>query len=94
MLKRWNMALIILAYSLMLNGTFITRAGVVASVHTFAQSAIGPLFLAFITIMFIFSLYLFVNRWDELKSDNELDSLLSRESFFLLNNLISSDWLL
>jgi cytochrome c-type biogenesis protein CcmF len=88
MLKRWNMALIILAYSLMLNGTFITRAGVVASVHTFAQSAIGPLFLAFITVMFIFSLYLFVNRWDELKSDNELDSLLSRESFFLLNNLI------
>lgn len=88
MLKRWNMALIILAYSLMLNGTFITRAGVVASVHTFAQSAIGPLFLIFISIMFFFSLYLFVNHWDELRSDNELDSLLSRESFFLFNNLI------
>jgi len=88
MLKRWNMALIILTFCLMLNGTFLTRAGLVASVHTFAQSAIGPLFLIFIAVMFSFSLYLFVSRWDNLKSDNELDSLFSRESFFLLNNLI------
>ncbi len=88
MLKRWNMALIILTYSLMLNGTFLTRSGLIASVHTFAQSAIGPLFLGFIALMFGFSLYLFVSRWDDLKSDNELDSLLSRESMFLLNNLI------
>jgi cytochrome c-type biogenesis protein CcmF len=88
MLKRWNMALVILTYSLMLNGTFLTRSGVIASVHTFAQSAIGPLFLGFITITFGLSLYLFVSRWDELKSEHELDSLISRESFFLLNNLI------
>lgn len=88
MLKRWNMALIILTYCLVLNGTFLTRAGIIASVHSFAQSAIGPLFLGFIALMFSFSLYLFVSRWDDLKSDNELDSMLSRESFFLLNNLI------
>ena len=88
MLKRWNMALIILTFLLILEGTFLTRSGVISSVHTFAQSAIGPLFLMFIAIMFSFSLYLFVSRWDLLKSENELDSLLSRESAFLLNNLI------
>ncbi len=88
MLKRWNMALIIVTFCLMLNGTFLTRSGVIASVHSFAQSAIGPLFLGFITITFIFSFYLFVTRWDDLKADNELDSFISRESMFLLNNLI------
>ncbi|MCB0169595.1 MAG: heme lyase CcmF/NrfE family subunit [Anaerolineae bacterium] len=88
MLKRWNMALIILTYSLMLNGTFLTRAGMIASVHTFAQSAIGPLFLIFIALMFSLSLYLFISRWDDLKSENELDSFFSRESFFMFNNLI------
>jgi len=88
MLKRWNMALIILTFCLVLNGTFLTRSGIIASVHSFAQSAIGPLFLGFIAAAFLFSFYLFVSRWDDLKSDNELDSLLSRESFFLLNNLI------
>jgi cytochrome c-type biogenesis protein CcmF len=88
MMKRWNMALILLTYCLMLNGTFLTRAGLIASVHSFAQSAIGPVFLAFIALMFVFSLTMFVSRWETLKSDNDLDSLLSRESFFLLNNLI------
>ena len=88
MLKRWNMGLILLTFCLMLNGTFLTRAGLISSVHTFAQSAIGPLFLVFISIVFIGSLVLFVLRWDDLSSDHDLDSLLSRESFFLLNNLI------
>lgn len=88
MLKRWNIALIILTFSLVIEGTFLTRSGVISSVHTFAQSAIGPLFLGFIGLMFTFSLWLFVSRWNDLNSDNELDSLLSRESFFLLNNLI------
>ncbi len=88
MLKRWNMVLIIMTFSLVIEGTFLTRSGVISSVHSFAQSAIGPLFLGFIAIMFIFSLYLFVSRWDLLKSDYELDSLFSRESLFLLNNLI------
>jgi cytochrome c-type biogenesis protein CcmF len=88
MLKRWNMALIILTFALVIEGTFLTRSGVISSVHSFAQSAIGPLFLGFIGLMFMASFYLFVARWDALKSDNELDSLFSRESFFLLNNLI------
>ncbi len=88
MLKRWNMALIILTFSLVIEGTFLTRSGVINSVHTFAQSAIGPLFLGFIGFMFIGSFYLFISRWDDLKSDTELDSMVSRESFFLLNNLI------
>lgn len=88
MLKRWNMALIILTFALVIEGTFLTRSGVISSVHTFAQSAIGPLFLIFIAIMFVFSLYMFATRWEILKSENELDSFFSRESVFLLNNLI------
>ncbi|GAB4436140.1 MAG: heme lyase CcmF/NrfE family subunit [Anaerolineae bacterium] len=88
MLKRWNVALIILTFLLIIEGTFLTRSGVISSVHTFAQSAIGPLFLGFLAIMFTFSLYIFVSRWDLLKSENELDSFISRESAFLLNNLI------
>ncbi len=88
MLKRWNMALIILTFSLVIEGTFLTRSGVISSVHSFAQSAIGPLFLGFIGLMFVGSFYLFVTRWNDLHSENELDSWFSRESMFLLNNLI------
>jgi cytochrome c-type biogenesis protein CcmF len=88
MLKRWNMALIILTFSLVVEGTFLTRSGVISSVHTFAQSAIGPLFLGFIAVMFVVSFYLFVSRWNDLNSENDLDSLISRESAFLLNNLL------
>jgi cytochrome c-type biogenesis protein CcmF len=88
MLKRWNMGLIMLTFLLVIWGTFTTRSGIVSSVHSFAQSAIGPLFFGFIVLMFVTSFILFVLRWDDLRSDNELDSLLSRESFFLLNNLV------
>jgi len=88
MLKRWNMGLIIATFLLVIWGTFTTRSGVVSSVHSFAQSAIGPLFFGFIAIMFTLSFILYVTRWDDLKSDNELDSLVSRESAFLLNNLL------
>ncbi len=88
MLKRWNMALIILTFCLVIEGTFLTRSGILSSVHSFSQSPIGPLFLVFISIMFAISLYLFITRWNELHSENELDGLVSRESFFLLNNLV------
>ena len=88
MLKRWNMALIILTFALVIEGTFLTRSGVLSSVHSFAQSAIGPLFLGFIAIMFAISFYLFIDRWNDLRSDHQLDSLVSRESFFMVNNLI------
>ena len=88
MLKRWNAALIMITFCLMIEGSFLTRSGVISSVHTFAQSPIGPLFTIFLAIVFFGCLILFVQRWDILKSDNELDSLLSRESAFLLNNLL------
>ncbi|HUV92067.1 MAG TPA: cytochrome c-type biogenesis CcmF C-terminal domain-containing protein, partial [Anaerolineales bacterium] len=69
-------------------GTFLTRSGVLSSVHAFAQSAIGPLFFAFIGLTLIASLALLFTRWDDLKSEGEMTSLLSREALFLLNNLL------
>ena len=88
MLKRWNMVLIILTYALVIFGTFLTRSGVLSSVHAFAQSAIGPLFFAFIGLTSVTSLSLLMHRWSDLRSENQLNSFLSRESFFLLNNLL------
>jgi len=88
MLKRWNMVLIILTYCLVIFGTFLTRSGVLSSVHAFAQSAIGPLFFGFIGFTFIVSLSLLLKRWDELKSESEMTSIFSREALFLLNNLL------
>ena len=88
MLKHWNMLLIILTYCLVIFGTFLTRSGVLSSVHAFAQSAIGPLFFAFIGITFITSVALIFYRWDALKSETKMTSLLSREALFLLNNLL------
>jgi cytochrome c-type biogenesis protein CcmF len=88
MFKKWNMVLIILTYSSVVWGTFLTRSGVLSSVHAFAQSAIGPLFFGFIAITFALSIWLLSKQWDALRSENELDSLLSREAAFLLNNVI------
>ncbi len=88
MLKHWNMLLIILTYDLVIFGTFLTRSGVLSSVHAFAQSAIGPLFFAFIGITFFVSLSLLGRRWNELKSEAVMTSVWSREALFLLNNLL------
>jgi len=88
MLKQWNMVLIILTYDLVIFGTFLTRSGVLSSVHAFAQSAIGPLFFGFIGVTFITSMILVIYRWDELKSEVEMTSWFSREALFLLNNLL------
>ncbi len=88
LLKQWNMVLIILTYALVIFGTFLTRSGVLSSVHAFAQSAIGPAFFAFIGITFITSIGLVIHRWPELRGETELNSLLSREALFLLNNLL------
>ncbi len=88
MLKHWNMLLIILTYSLVIFGTFLTRSGVLSSVHAFAQSAIGPLFFGFIGITFIASLRLLLWRWEDLKGENHLNSMFSREALFLLNNFL------
>jgi len=88
MLKVWNMVLIILTFSLTILGTFLTRSGVISSVHSFTQSNLGPFFLGFIGLMFLGSAALVYDRLDALKSENELDSLFSREAGFVLNNLI------
>jgi cytochrome c-type biogenesis protein CcmF len=88
MLKVWNLVLIMLTFGLSILGTFITRSGVIQSVHAFGVSSLGPWFLAFLGVTLLSFLYLLFNRMDQLKEENELDSLLSRESSFLLNNLI------
>lgn len=88
MLKHWNMVLVILTYALVIFGTFLTRSGVLSSVHAFSESAIGPMFFAFIGITSVASLSLLIKHWDELKGENHLRSMLSRESLFLFNNLL------
>jgi cytochrome c-type biogenesis protein CcmF len=88
MMKRWNMILAILTYDLVIFGTFLTRSGVLSSVHAFSESAIGPLFFAFIGITFVISLGLLLYRWNDLKEEGELASIFSRESMFLVNNLL------
>jgi cytochrome c-type biogenesis protein CcmF len=88
LLKHWNMVLIILTYDLVIFGTFLTRSGVLSSVHAFAQSAIGPLFFVFIGLTFIVSVALLLKRWGELKSEGEMTSMFSREALFTLNNLL------
>ncbi len=86
--KQWNMILIILTYALVILGTFLTRSGVLSSVHAFSQSAIGPMFFGFISIMLVVSLWLLLRRWDMLRSESNLDSTLSREALFLFNNFL------
>jgi len=88
MFKQWNMFLIILTYSLVVFGTFLTRSGVLSSVHAFAESAIGPMFFVFIGITFITSVALLIYRWKDLRAEVEMTSLFSREALFLLNNLL------
>lgn len=88
MLKVWNLVLIILTFGLTILGTFITRSGIISSVHSFGVSNLGPLFLLFLAITLVFSFSLLWYRRSELRSENRLDGLLSRESSFLFNNLI------
>ncbi|MFQ5798626.1 MAG: heme lyase CcmF/NrfE family subunit [Bacteroidota bacterium] len=88
MLKVWNLALIILTFALTIFGTFITRSGIISSVHSFGVSTLGPLFLIFLGVILLVSIYLLWLRRRNLKSENRLDSILSRESSFLLNNLL------
>ena len=88
MFKVWNMILIILTYALVILGTFLTRSGVLSSVHAFARSDIALPFFGFISLTFVASLFLLFRRMDSLREDNQLDGLLSREAAFLLNNLL------
>ena len=88
MLRVWNMVLAILTYSLCIFGTFLTRSGMVSSVHAFARSNIGPFFATFLCILVVFSLGLLFVRHKELRAQNRLESFASRETAFLLNNWI------
>lgn len=88
MLKVWNLVLIMLTFILSILGTFLTRSGVVQSVHAFGVGQMGPFFLGFIGLVVLGFLYLLYSRLGELKEENELHSVVSREATFLLNNLI------
>ena len=88
MMKVWNMVLIFATFFLCIFATFLTRSGVLSSVHAFAQSAIGPYFAVFIAVGLLLTGTILWRRLDFLKSENQLDSLASRESSFLFNNLI------
>jgi cytochrome c-type biogenesis protein CcmF len=88
MMKTWNVWLIFSTFMLTILGTLLTRSGIVSSVHAFAQSAIGDWFYGFILIVFAVCLFTFFKQKDHLKSENRLESLVSRESSFLFNNLI------
>src|SRR6478736_638124 len=88
MLKVWNVVLVALAFCLSLFGTFLTRSGVVNSIHSFSQSDIGPWFLAFIVLAVGFSATLILWRLPLLRSTTRLESLVSREAVFLYNNLL------
>jgi cytochrome c-type biogenesis protein CcmF len=89
--KQWNMSLLILTYALVMWSTFLTRSGVLSSVHAFSESAVGPLFLGFIGVSFMASLGVLFWRWKDLASDSQIslmNSLFSREALFMLNNIL------
>ena len=88
MLKVWNMILVALAFNLSLFGTFLTRSGVIDSIHSFAQSSIGGWFLGFLALMIVFSVVLIRWRLPLLRTKTRLESLVSREATFLYNNLL------
>src|ERR1700723_2924027 len=88
MMKVWNVVLVSTTFFLCIFGTMLTRSGIVNSVHAFAQSSIGTYFSTFLAIGIAGTLYLILNRLDYLKSEAQLESVLSRESTFLFNNLI------
>jgi cytochrome c-type biogenesis protein CcmF len=88
MMKMWNMWLIFTTFLLAIFGTFLTRSGVVSSVHAFAQSSIGTWFVWFLAIAFATCVFFFVRNRDTLRSEHRLESLVSRESSFLFNNLV------
>jgi cytochrome c-type biogenesis protein CcmF len=88
MLKVWNVWLVFTTFLLCILGTMLTRSGVVSSVHAFAQSSIGSWFVSFLVVTLAVCLWAFWKNRDYLRSDNQLDSLVSRESSFLFNNLV------
>jgi cytochrome c-type biogenesis protein CcmF len=88
MMKVWNMWLIFSTFLLCILGTFLTRSGVVSSVHAFAQSGIGVWFVVFLALTLATCVFFFVRNHAALKSEHQLESLISRESSFLFNNVL------
>lgn len=88
MLKVWNLSLVILTFALAIFGTFVVRSGVLSSVHSFAKSAIGPYFFVFLGAIVIGTAGLVLYRLPRLQTEGQFDSVLSRESSFLVNNLL------
>ena len=88
MLKIWNVVLIIITYGLTIIGTFLTRSGVVNSVHSFTQSEIGPAFLVFLAIVLVVGFALLFRRIQMLESEHKMEAVLCRENAFLVQNVI------
>ena len=88
MLRVWNLSLVVSTFLLTIFGTFLTRSGIISSVHAFAEGPIGYYFLTFIGICLVGSLLLLFGRSSELSTRGNLDSAVSRETVFLVNNLI------
>jgi cytochrome c-type biogenesis protein CcmF len=88
MMKGWNVWLIFTTFMLTILGTLLTRSGLVSSVHAFAQSSIGNWFVGFLVIAFSVCLFTFFRQRDHLRAENRLESIVSRESSFLFNNLV------
>jgi len=88
MMKIWNVWLIFATFMLSILGTFLTRSGVISSVHAFAQSSIGDWFLIFLAIILAVCIFFFIKNRSHLESEHRLESLVSRESSFLFNNLL------
>jgi cytochrome c-type biogenesis protein CcmF len=88
MLATWNVALVLITFGLTIFGTFLVRSGVLSSIHAFAQSPIGYFFLAFLSVLLLGSFALLAWRWDLLRARGTVESVVSRETAFLANNLL------
>ncbi|MEY3011394.1 MAG: hypothetical protein RIT45_129 [Pseudomonadota bacterium] len=88
MLRRWNAVLVCLTFLLTIFGTFLTRSQLIDSVHAFADSTLAPWFLWYMGFIFVLSVALVGWRWNALRAEADLDSLWSREAFFVLNNVL------
>ncbi len=88
MLRKWNVTLVVSTFLLSIFGTFITRSGIISSVHSFAQSPVGSWFAGFLIVCIILTAWLVTTRLKDLETQAELESMVSREAAFLYNNLI------
>ena len=87
MLRKWNVTLVVMTFLLSILGTFITRSGIIESVHSFAQSPVGGWFAAFLGVSIATTIYLVATRLQDLEAKAQLESMVSREAAFLYNNL-------